>query len=95
MSMIISMLIAFVATVLLILLAVMFRMVTRQNKAFANQIRPAQGDLNNIRRGQMKAPESLPGHFRSGGMFWNDKTGVHEQQSAVSLDALAAVYLTR
>lgn len=95
MSMIISMVIAFGATVSLIVLAVMFRMVKGQNSAFANQIRPAQGDLNNIKRGQMKSPESLPGHFCSGGMFWNDKTGMHEQQSAVSLDALAAVYLTR
>lgn len=95
MSLIFAMILALVTTGLLVVLGVMLLMIVQRNQAAAAQLKDAQGSLENIRSGQMKAPDNLPGHWVSGGLAWNDKTKMHERQSAVSIEALKGVFLVK
>jgi hypothetical protein len=95
MTMIFATLITLLTAAALIILGTAFMMIARRNPALAAQIHEAQGSLDNIRRGQMKAPERLPGHLVCGGLAWNSATNTHERQSAVSIEALKSVYLSR
>jgi hypothetical protein len=95
MSLIFATIVAVMTTATLFVLGVMLVMIAQRNPALAAQLRDAQGSVDNIRRGQMKAPDSVPRHWVGGGMAWNDITKTHERQSAVSLEALKGVFIVK
>lgn len=95
MSMIFAMLVAVFATTALATLGLAFSMIANRNKALAEQVRNAQGSLENIRQGQMLAPDDLPGHMICGGMAWDENNKQHTRQSAPSMEAVKGIYLAR
>jgi hypothetical protein len=95
MSLILATIVAVMTTTVLLILGVMLVMIAQRNPASAAQLREAQGSVDYIKRGQMKAPDSLPRHWVGGGLAWNNSTQKHERQSAISLEALKSVFIAK